>query len=292
MELGQHSILQDWLYRRSLAQARLKESAGELDAALDLLAEAKRFYVRSLIPDTRPIDALKARIYLQQGRLSQASEWVRESGFSVDDDLSYMREFGHTTLARLRIAEYQSQRTEPAMLETLRLLERLLQAAEEQKRTGSVLEIRMVQALAYQAQGNTAGALTALERALTLAKPEGYVRIFVGLGEPMRSLLLDFRASNERQHHGGYEMRGYVDKLLSAFVQPRHNQQSKLVEPLSQRELEILRLIAQGLSNREICQRLFLALDTVKGHNRIIFGKLQAQSRTEAVARARELELL
>jgi LuxR family maltose regulon positive regulatory protein len=224
--------------------------------------------------------------------LSKASEWVREQGLAVDDDLSYLSEFDHLTLARVRIAEYQSNRAEHVILETFSLLERLLQAAEDQKRMGSVLEIRMVQALAYQVQGDTAKALTSLERALTLAKPEGYVRIFVGAGDPMRSLLLDFRASNERQPHGGHEMRGYVDKLLSAFAQPRNLQQSKLIEPLSQRELEVLRLIAQGLSNREISQRLFLALDTVKGHNRIIFDKLQVQRRTEAIARARELDLL
>lgn len=111
----------------------------------------------------------------------------------------------------------------------------------------------------------------------------------------MQSLLLAFRSTLEKQSRSQVnELSRYVDKLLSAFAQPAHVYvpQSNLIEPLSQRELEVLRLIAQGLSNGEISQRLFLAMSTVKGHNLRIFRKLQAKSRTEAVARARELGLL
>ena len=109
----------------------------------------------------------------------------------------------------------------------------------------------------------------------------------------MQALLLDFRASKEKKLHSkDHELTLYVDRLLSAFTQPKDMRQSKLIEPLSKRELEILQLIAQGLSNQEIGKQLFLALNTVKGHNRIIFSKLQVQRRTEAVARARELDLL
>ena len=293
MELGQQSALQDWSYRKYLAQVRLKESEGDLDSALDLLDDAQRFYVRNLIPYTRPIDAIKVRIYLKQGRLSKAQEWVREHGFSVDDDLSYLREFEHITLARVLLAEYQVNRKEGSIQDALSLLKRLMKPAEDQKRMGSVLEILIVTALAYHAQGSPPQTFASLERALTLAQPEGYFRIFVNEGEPMRSLLLDFRGSLEKQMRGKvHEPTGYVDKLLSAFTQPKDVQQSKLIEPLSKRELEILQLIAQGLSNREISKRLFLALNTVKGHNQIIFSKLQVQRRTEAVARARELDLL
>jgi LuxR family maltose regulon positive regulatory protein len=109
----------------------------------------------------------------------------------------------------------------------------------------------------------------------------------------MRSLLLDFRVSKEKHPRGSaYELREYVDKLLSAFPQPKGMLKSGQIEPLSQRELDVLRLIAQGLSNRDISERLFLALSSVKGHNQMIFSKLQVQSRTEAIARARELGLL
>jgi LuxR family maltose regulon positive regulatory protein len=293
MELGQQSLLRDWSYRKYLAQARWKETEGDLDSALDLLDAAQRFYVRSLIPYTRPIDALKVGIYLKQGRLSNAQEWVREHGLSVNDDLGYLREFGHITLARVLLAEYQVNRKERIIQDALSLLKRLLKAAEYQKRMGSMLEILIVTALAYRSLGSTSQAFALLERALTLARPEGYARIFVGEGHPMQALLMDFRASNEKQSRGNnHELTGYVEKLLSAFTQPKDIQQSKLIEPLSKRELEILQLIAQGLSNREISKRLFLALNTVKGHNQIIFDKLQVQRRTEAVARARELGLL
>ncbi len=293
LELGQQSLLRDWSYRKCLAQARLKESEGDLDAALDLLDDAQRFYARSLIPYTRPIDALKVSIYLKQGRLSNAQEWVREHGFSVDDGLSYLHEFEHITLARVLLAKYQVNRKELIIHDALSLLKRLLQAAEDQKRMGSILEILIVTALASHALGSISQAFASLERALTLARPEGYTRIFVGEGHPMQALLMDFRAANEKQPRGNdRELMGYVDKLLSAFTQPQNIQQSKLIEPLSKRELEILQLIAQGLSNREISKRLFLALNTVKGHNQIIFDKLHVQRRTEAVARARELDLL
>ena len=293
MELGQQSLLQDWSYRKYLALARLKEFEGDLDSALNFLEDAQPFYLRSLIPNTHPIDAIKVKIYLKQGRLSKAQEWVGKYKLSASDEISYLREFEHITLARLLLAEYQVDRKESHVKNALSLLNRLLKAAEDQNRMGSILEIQIVAALSYRALGSTSQAFTSLKHALTLARPEGFVRIFVGEGEPMQSLLSDFRRSLEKQARGkSHELTEYVVKLLSAFAQPKEKQQSKLVEPLSKRELEILQLIAQGLSNGEISKRLFLALNTIKGHNRVIFDKLQAQNRTEAVARARELDLL
>jgi LuxR family maltose regulon positive regulatory protein len=175
----------------------------------------------------------------------------------------------------------------------LNLLERLLKKAEDEKRMGSTLEILITTALAYHAQGSTSQAFASLERALTLAQPEGYFRIFVNEGETLRSLLSDFRGLLEKQSRDNKpELMGYINKLLSAFSPPADIPLSNLTELLSQRELEVLRLIAQGLSNDEISQRLFLALDTVKGHNRRIYNKLQVQRRTEAIIRARELGLL
>ena len=174
-----------------------------------------------------------------------------------------------------------------------------MKAAEAQRRTGSVIEILVAQALAHQVQGNLPLALASLERALILAEPEGYVRLFVDEGEPMRLLILDFRSRIEKQSSDqGHPLLGYVEKLLSAFERAvekqstTHPKKPELIEPLSERELEVLRLVAQGLTNNEISQRLVLALSTVKGHNLRIFGKLQAQNRSEAVRRARELGLL
>jgi len=190
------------------------------------------------------------------------------------------------------LARYKSDREEHSIHEAMELLECLLQAAEEGGRIGSVIEILVLQALAHETQDDNPTALLPLGRALTLAEPEGYVRIFVDEGRPMAQLL------SEAAAHG--IMPDYIGELLAAFEAEEQKSgdgshltpAQSLVEPLSQRELEVLRLIAQGLSNRQISQRLFLALSTVKGHNRIIFSKLMVGSRTEAVARARELGLL
>jgi LuxR family transcriptional regulator, maltose regulon positive regulatory protein len=298
-EVGEKTTLVDWLYRWHLAQARLKESEGDLDAALVQLDEARGAYVKNPVPDTRPIGALKAKVYLKQGRLAKALDWRRERGLSADDEISYLSEFDHLILARVLMAEYQSRQGRRSFLQAIGLLERLLKGAEAQRRTGSVIEILVAQALAHLGQGNPSLAVASLERALILAQPEGYVRLFVDEGEPMRLLILDFRSRIENQASDqGHLLRGYVEKVLSAFKRAESKQlmadpkKPDLIEPLSDRELEVLRLLAQGLTNNEISQRLVLALSTVKGHNLRIFGKLQAKNRSEAVMRARELGLL
>ena len=152
-----------------------------------------------------------------------------------------------------------------------------------------MLEILTVQALAFHVQGETSQALASLKHALTLAEPEGYFRFFVNEGKPMAELLTALSQSREDDR-----LNNYIRKLLSAFdkTKPAPANAQPLINPLSERELEVLRLVADGLSNDEIGQKLFLAVSTVKGHNLRIFGKLQAKSRTEAVARARDLGLL
>ena len=291
-ELGEQAALPELQYRSRVALARIREAQGDLDGALDLLGEAERQYISSLVSDVRPVAALKVRIWVKQGRLTEALGWVRERGLSAHDDLSYLREFEHITLARVLLAQSKSERSVRSIHEAMGLLERLLRAAEEGGRTGSVIEILMLQALAHEAQGDNPTALVSLERALTLAEPEDYVRVFVDEGTPMAQLLSEAAARGI--------MPSYTARLLAALeaeaqkseCRPHVPPAESLIEPLSQRELEVLRLIAQGLSNREISERLFLALSTVKGHNQIIFSKLLVQRRTEAVARARELGLL
>jgi LuxR family transcriptional regulator, maltose regulon positive regulatory protein len=286
-DLGQRSTLVDWPYRWNMAQARLKESAREWDAALELLEEARRVYVKNPIPMLQPVKAHKARIYLKQGRLDKAQAWVQARDISTQDDIRYLDEYDFLTLARVRLAEGSFEGVN-------NLLESILTLAETQKRTGSVIEILLIQALVHQAQGNHSKAITALERALALAEPEGYLRTFVDEGEPMRLLILDFRLMIEKQGRPNvHRLFSYANKLLAAFPQSKiANQRSEMIEPLTDRELEILHLIAEGCSNTEISQRLYLALSTVKGHNLRIFNKLQVQTRTEAVARARELGLI
>ena len=196
-ELGEKAQLPVSRYRLCIDQARLKTAQGDLEGALALLDEAQRLYIRSPLPDFCPISAMKARIWVAQGKLTKALEWVREQGLSVDDALSYLREFEHVTLARVLIAQYQSDREAGSIHEAMRLLERLLQAAEEGGRMGSVIEILALLALAHAAQGDITPALVSLERALTLAEPEGYVRIFLDEGKPMAELLGRMNASRE-----------------------------------------------------------------------------------------------
>jgi LuxR family maltose regulon positive regulatory protein len=289
-DLGPQTTLVDWVHRWNLAQARLKESGMEWYDALDRLEDARRAYVKTAIPDLQPIEAHKARVYLKQQRLDKAQAWAKGRNCSTDSEVHYLDEYEYITLARIRLAE-------GSLLGVPELLERLLTLAENQKRVGSMLEILLLLALIYQAQGNVSEAFSVLERALNLAEPEGYLRIFWDEGDPMRQLLADFRLKIARSAH---PLLGYVGNLLSSFpsvnemAQPpkTRNRSLEYIDPLSDRELEILRLIAAGYSNTEISQRLFLALSTIKGHNLRIFNKLQAQNRTEAVVRARELGLI
>ena len=284
--VSESAALPDWQYRFFLYQARMRQAQGNLDAALACLADAERLHYVVPVPDVHPIAAMKARVWLAQGKLDDVRAWVAERPLSLDDDLHYLREFEHFVLARLLVANGRSS------LNPHPLLNRLLKAAEAGKRTRSIIEILLLQTLAHHTQNNTSAALIALQQALTLAEPEGYVQLFVDEGQPIHQLLRQLQLKCE-------PMKAYVQKLLTAFTgsEPTPVLNSSpmaqpLLEPLSQRELEILQLVADGLSNRQISERLFLALSTVKGHNRRIFDKLQVKRRTEAVARARELGVL
>jgi LuxR family transcriptional regulator, maltose regulon positive regulatory protein len=304
-KLGKQTATTDWLHRLCVSQARLKEAQGDLDEALALLDEAERVYVRSPLPDVRPVAALKARVWLKQDRLVEALSWVSEQNLSPDDDLSYIREFEYLTLARVLIARYITDRVDGDLQAALGLLARLLQAAKEGGRNGSVVEILLLLSLAAQAQGDHPCALASLERALTLAEPEGYVRIFVDEGEAMR--LLIEKQSRNRDH----PLSAYADKLLAAFTQPAAAPKSAiihqksntiepevrtakkmLVEPLSERELEVLKLLRSELSGPEIAGQLVVSLNTLRTHTNNIYNKLGVNNRRAAVRRAEELDLL
>jgi LuxR family maltose regulon positive regulatory protein len=323
-ELGEKAQLPVLRYRWCIDQARLKETQGDLDGALALLDEAERLYIRSPLPDFRPISAMKARIWVAQGRLTKALEWVHEQRLSSDDDLCYLREFEHITLARILIAQYQNDRMDGSLHAVTRLLDRLLQAAEEGSRIGGAIEILVLQALAHQAiapmeRGNITPALAPLERALSLAEPEDYVRIFVNEGESMRGLILDFRLWIEKESRDqARKLIGYMDRLLAAFARPATTPQSEasdlsrsidnlkstmvepevrpakkmLVEPLSERELEVLRLLRTDLNGPEIARECMVSLSTVRTHTQNIYAKLGVNNRRAAVRRAEELDLL
>jgi len=284
-ELGDLVGLRQNPYRWRVAMARLREAEGNIEGALDLLDEAERLYVSDFYPNVRPIAALKARAWVAQGRFGEALGWAREKGLSVEDDLSYLREFEHMTLARILLAQSKRDGTDGSLPEAMGLLARLLKAADEGGRTGHVIEILILQALVYQEQDDVVAALAPLGRALRLAEPESYVRVFVDEGSPMVDLL-------EKAAKEGIAP-SYVQELLAAFGKAEETVPVKqaLIEPLSERELEVLKLLRTDLSGPEIARELSVSLSTLRTHTQNIFSKLEVNNRRAAVRRADQLGL-
>jgi LuxR family maltose regulon positive regulatory protein len=298
-------------YRWRVAQARIRQAEGDLDAALALLDEAERLYMGDFSPNVRPVAALRARVWAVQGRLVEAFDWARARGLSAEDGLSYLREYEHVTLARLLLAQYQTDRDESALRAATGLLERLLRAADDGGRAGSAIEILVLVALARQARGDVAAALESLRQALALAGPEGYARVFLDEGPGMALLL---RVAAGREEQAGVD--NYAGRLLAALeseVPPAKSMlvvpetqpaisalaepevppaESVLIEPLSQRELDVLRLFKTELSGPEIARELMVALSTVRTHTKSIYSKLDVNNRRAAVRRAEELKLI
>ena len=279
-ELGKHSALQGSGYRFAKVKARFLEAYGELESALKHAEEAERLFVRTPVPEMRPASAEKVVLWLRLGNLQNAKQWAKEQQLSVEDELHFLKEFEHTTFARVLLTDGQVE-------QAIEFLNRLRDAAEAGGRNGSLLLIHILLALSHDKQGDQEQAKASLLQALELGEEEGYVRVFVDEGESLHRLLKAVQPEKPE----------YVGKILAGFsgtITPQKSapSQESLVEPLSPRELEILQLIADGLSNAEISKTLFVALSTVKGHNRNIFGKLNVRRRTEAVARARELSLV
>jgi LuxR family maltose regulon positive regulatory protein len=229
--------------------------------------------------------ALQARLWASLGELEAAWQWVEKRGFAEGDDggspLYQMREVEQVTLARIYLAQGRFER----VLEVLRPLHR---SAEELERWGTMIEILTLESLALQASGNLDDALLLLARALSLAAPEGYMRIFVNEGAPMGDLLRRVEARGVAVD--------YVGRLLAALAAERRAAQvppeAQLVEPLTEREVEVLHYLGTSLSTPEIARELVVAPSTVRSHVKSIYGKLGVHRRMEAVARARELGLL
>jgi LuxR family transcriptional regulator, maltose regulon positive regulatory protein len=281
-ELGEHMGLPQNAYRYRVAMSRIREAEGDLDGAIELLEDAERHYIGDFFPNVRPVPALKARVWVAQGSLGEAVAWVHEKGLTVDDDLSYLREFEHITLARVLLAQGDD---ELSIHQATELLTRLLHAAEEGGRTGSVIEISALLALSHQLRGDTLAGLVPLERALSLAEAEGYVRIFVDEGAPMLALLAAA---------GNHVAPNYVRRLLTAFGRSEGSRpaQPVLIEALSERELDVLRLLGTDLSGPDIARELVVSLNTVRTHTKSIYAKLAVNSRRAAVRRGEELDLL
>jgi LuxR family maltose regulon positive regulatory protein len=275
--------------------AWVRQAEGDAAGALDAISEAERAAPSPAVANLlNPVPALRARLLLAQGDLAAAARWAEERGVGPDDAPTYAREQEYLLLARVLLAQDRAG-------QALTLLERLLAGAAAQGRTGSVIEIRALQALALAAAGDEDAVISALADALTLGCPQGYVRVFADEGPPMAALLARLVAAQRARKPPARDVPlDCLARVLQAFA--GHDAAAGsgrgaaapggMVERLTARELEVLQFLAAGASNQRIAGELVVTLDTVKKHVSHIFGKLGATSRTEAVARARQLGVL
>ena len=312
--LGTITVDADVITWGYITLARLRQANGDGTGALEALktlaqlAEQRKFqsYLKARIA------AAQARIWLAQGDLPDSIHWAENNGIRpTDEDVPYYREAEYLTLARVQIAQGREHPEALPLQEIITLLNRLLQAAETGSRIGSVIEILGLRAQAHSVLKTRADALSDIERALLLAEPEGFIRSFVDEGESLRVLISEFRSMAGKQQSRMRLVKqstllNYVDRLLSAFSvrspviapgpriseQAQYRQGDSLQVTLSERELEVLRLIAGGASNRDIAEKLVIANPTVKRHVSNIFNKLGVSSRTQAVAAGREIGLI
>jgi LuxR family maltose regulon positive regulatory protein len=284
--LGDHNGLPQNPYRWRVVMARLREAEGDLDGALALLDEAERVYAGDYAPNVQPVPAVRARLRLRRGELAQAEEWARERQLAAEDSPSYAREYEHLTLARLLIARHRVEPDARELGNALALLDRLLAAAERGGRGASVIEVLVLQALAHEVGRSALAALAPLHRAVTLAQPEGYVRLFADEGTPMAALLKALRKQPAAP--------AYVTRLLAVTTTDGTHASSpqQLVDALSERELDVLRLLGGDLGGPEIARELSVSLNTVRSHTKNIYAKLGVTSRRAAVRQARDLNLI
>jgi LuxR family maltose regulon positive regulatory protein len=277
--------------------AWIRQAQGDRAGALEAIAEAERVQPSPAVVGVfNPVPAVRARLALADGQVGEAARWVQEWGLDADDEPSYPREREYLVLVRVLLAQQAPERA-------LGLLARLHALAAAQGRTGSVIEVRTLQALALHASGDQAAALAALAEALALGAPEGWLRVFLDEGPPMAALLRQLLAGRRQGQVALAEAapREYLARLAEAFgqaglpVRPpvgRGVVVAGLVEPLTARELEVLQLLAAGVPNRAIAEQLVVTPETVKKHLSHLFAKLGVANRTQAVARARQLGLL
>ena len=294
-ELGDRASLPENRHRWYTTRAGLLRAEGDLDGALEMLDRAEALYQPGFFPDARPISATKARIRIAQGHLADAESWARDNGLTVADAPTYLTEFSRLTLARLLITRHRvnaagSAPDDNGLADVIQMLDRILASADSVGRTGSVVESRMVRALAHAAGGNTGAALDDVAGALAVGGPAGYCRLFLDEAAPMEDLL---RALTRAQPRDGAQ---YAGRLLARTAQqPRLAAASATPatgEVLSDRELEVLRLLATDLTGPEIARRLFVSVNTLRTHTKHIFTKLAVNTRRAAVSRAIDLNLL
>ncbi len=286
---------------RAILQARIslafvKQAQGDVDGASAMMQQVVQITEQQRHSQYRnaQVEAFSVWLSLMQGDEAPVLRWLQRCGLSFDQEVSHLREREYLTLVRALIAQRRVD-------EAAQWLASLLHLAKAQGRTGSVIEILMLRAESLFASGEVKQAVEHLSQVLTLAEPEDYTRLFLDEGKPMAHLLAQVRRHSPSEQSGSTR---YRERLLAMpgdvpdedVSQPpgavSRSGMSSLVEPLSERELEVLRLIVAGCSNREIADRLVIAVSTVKWYVNAIYGKLQVESRTKAIARARELSLM
>jgi LuxR family maltose regulon positive regulatory protein len=290
--LGEGAAMTERRYRQFVAMGRVADAEGDPLEAIKLLDQAEQLYRPGFFPDVRPIAAMRARVWIAHGNLSQAADWARERGVSATDEARYLSEFDHLTLVRLLIAQHRAHPEPGALDPALHLLDRLREAAERSGRNGSLVEIRLLEALTHDARGHRSQALHSLGEAWAKApEPEGYVRLFLDEGTPMVDLLRDVG------HQG---LAGAQAQRLLSSSEARDGEaagaQQRLVpssaEPLTERELQVLRLLDSELSGPQIARQLFVSQNTLRTHTKHIFTKLEVTTRRAAVRRAHERGLI
>jgi ATP/maltotriose-dependent transcriptional regulator MalT len=277
------------------ALAWIRQAQGDAGGALEAMGEAERAAPGPAVTGLlNPVPAQRARLLLAQGKVAAAAHWAEERGLGADDEPDYPREREYLVLARVLLAQGR-----PGL--AIALLERLHAAAAAQRRSGSIIEISALRALALAADGEETAAVDALAGALTLGCPQGYVRVFADEGAPMAVLVGRLVAAQKADHAAARGIPpGYLAALLRAARPalgaplPRRSAAVPpgLPEPLTGRETDVLRLIAAGKPNQQIARELVVTLDTVKKHVSHLLGKIGAANRTEAVIRARQLGLI
>ncbi len=282
--LGEGAGLPQNPYRWRVAMAALRDGQGDPAAAAGLLAEAERVYVGDFSPNVRPVAATRARLAAARGDLAGARAWLASVSLGLDNDPIYRHEYELVTVARVLLAEHASTGSPSLVAEATGLLNRVLVAAEAGARTGSVIEILVVSALALQAAGEQGQALSSLERAVRLAESEGWVRVFTAEGSHLTGLLRTLAA----QRPGWAFARRLRGNAAPVYGIPTRQ---PLIDPLSERELDVLRLLASELDGPAIARQLSVSLATVRTHTQRIYTKLGVNNRRGAVSLAHQLNL-